>query len=145
MRNIETTTTIAADAQTVWQILTDFERYPQWNPFIKRLEGPAREGEPITAQLSLDGEKVQTFRPKVLRFNAGREFRWLGHLILPGLFDGEHYFRLEPLPNGHTRLVHGEHFRGLLAGLVLRFIGAQTRAGFERMNGALKERAEAVR
>lgn len=56
--------------------------------------------------------------------------------------DDEHSFRLEPLPQGRTRFVQGEHFRGMLVGL---FAGTleKTRLGFEQMNQALKRRVEA--
>ncbi len=83
------------------------------------------------------------FKPKVLAAEPGRELRWLGRLGLPGIFDGEHSFRLEPLPGGGTRLVQAERFRGLLVGL---FGGTleKTKAGFEQMNRALKQRTEAA-
>jgi hypothetical protein len=29
-----------------------------------------------------------------------RELRWLGHFIVSGIFDGEHYFVLDPRKNG---------------------------------------------
>ena len=80
-----------------------------------------------------------TFRPTVLRAEPERELRWLGRLLLPRIFDGEHYFVIEDHEGG-TRLVHGERFHGVL----LWFIDAnQFRADFERMNAALKARVEA--
>jgi hypothetical protein len=35
-----------------------------------------------------------TFRPTVLNAETNRELRWLGHLLAPGLFDGEHSFTI---------------------------------------------------
>ena len=46
---------------------------------------------------------------------------------MPGLFDGEHYFQLEPLADGRTRFVQGEHFSGLLCGLIMKMVGAETK------------------
>ena len=34
-----TMTEIEAPAERVWHILTDFARYPEWNPFIRCIEG----------------------------------------------------------------------------------------------------------
>ena len=66
----------------------------------------------------------------------------MGHLGVPGLFDGEHRFRIEPSGADRVRFVQEERFTGLLAPLVMRFIERGTRRGFETMNQALKARAE---
>jgi len=81
-------------------------------------------------------------RPTLLAAAPSQELRWLGQLGVPGLFDGEHRFRIEPLGTNRVRFVQEERFTGLLAPLVLRFIESGTRRGFEAMNQALKVRAE---
>ena len=83
-----------------------------------------------------------TFRPVVLTVTPRRELRWRGRLLMPGLFDGEHAFRLELLSTAGCRLHHTEHFSGLLVGLMGGSLLDATREGFEAMNGALKRRAE---
>ena len=82
------------------------------------------------------------FKPRVEGHESRQEFRWLGRLILPGVFDGEHAFLIESLAEGRVRFIQRERFRGILASLLLKGIEAQTLAGFEAMNRALKERAE---
>jgi hypothetical protein len=81
------------------------------------------------------------FRPTVLALRPERELRWLGRLFIPGLFDGEHYFLLEPMGEGRTRLTHGEKFSGLLVGFLSGALSG-TEAGFKAMNTALKQKAE---
>ena len=81
-------------------------------------------------------------RPTVQAATPSQELRWLGHLGIPGLFDGEHRFRIEALGTDRARFVQEERFSGLLAPLVFRFIERGTRQGFEAMNQALKARAE---
>jgi hypothetical protein len=81
-------------------------------------------------------------RPEVLAAAPSQELRWVGHTGVPGLFDGEHRFRIEPLAADRVRFVQEERFSGVLAPLVLRFIERSTRQGFEGMNLALKARAE---
>ena len=83
-----------------------------------------------------------TFRPTVLVAEERKEFRWRGRLIVPGLFDGEHYFRIEPLGPARTALTHGEDFSGLLAGTLRSRIREPVREAFTAMNRALKERVE---
>jgi hypothetical protein len=83
-----------------------------------------------------------TFRPIILALQPEAELRWLGRLMLPGIFDGEHQFQLEPIGEARTRLIHRETFSGLLVPLLWRKLDTQTRQGFEAMNRALKQRAE---
>jgi hypothetical protein len=72
-----------------------------------------------------------------------RYFDWLGSLFIKGLFDGHHYFEIEELAPGQVKLSHGEHFSGLLGTTILKKIAEETRNNFIRMNGAIKQQAEA--
>lgn len=139
MRELRTEIQIDASPERVWEALTGSGDWGAWNPFVTRVVGDFREGARLENTLVLEGSKPMTVKPKVLRAEAGRELRWLGRLFIPGLFDGEHYFQLEPAGAG-TRFVHGEIFRGLLIG-VLDF--AKTEAGFRALNEGLKRKAEA--
>ena len=135
---------IDAPAERVWKLLTDFDSYPQWNPFIRNIIGQPAPGERLEVRLAPPGGRAMTFRPKVLTAEPQRELRWLGHLLAPGLFDGEHSFSIEALHENRIRFVQREAFKGLLVPLFARGLEANTRRGFEQMNGALKERAESA-
>jgi hypothetical protein len=139
---IRTELEIAAPVREVWGILTDFARYQEWNPFITEIVSDRIEGHPLRVHLSLPEGRDYQMRPRLVRFEEDRELRWRGHLLMPGLFDGEHFFRLEPVGPERTRFIQGENFEGIL----VRFSGRTiTRAarGFVYMNEALKRRAEA--
>jgi len=82
------------------------------------------------------------FLPTLLAVSPKREFRWKGKLVVPGLFDGEHYFKLETTPNGGVLLHQGETFTGLLVPLFRKSLDGATRQGFVAMNEALKREAE---
>ena len=137
-----TMTEIEAPAERVWQILTDFARYPDWNPFIRRIHGePLRRAE-LDVLIQPDGAKPVRFRPRIVTFRPPKELRWLGRLPLPGLFDGEHRFVVERLGQSRSRLIHEERFRGLLVPFLRRNLEGPVRRGFEAMNLALKQLAE---
>jgi hypothetical protein len=142
VKSIETSIEIDAPAARVWEVFSDFERYPDWNPFVASLEGRVEVGERIEARLTPPGGKGMTFKPEVVAYDAEREFRWLGRLLVPGLFDGEHQFLLEPIEGAGTRFIQRESFRGILVPLILKMVGDSTRRGFEAMNAALKLRVE---
>jgi hypothetical protein len=137
---VETSIEIAATPDQVWEVLTNFDAYPEWNPFIKEISGTPEVGETLSVRvepLHADATPM-TFTPKVLVADASREFRWIGRLIIPGIMDGEHYFVLEATADG-TRLIHGEKFRGILDYFIDMSVMNQS---FNAMNEALKARAE---
>lgn len=141
MLNIETRITINAPAERVYSTLTKVSDYSNWNPFIIDSSGQVEKGRRIR-NVMRNGDSTMTFKPKILVAEAPHRFEWLGSLWVRGLFDGHHYFRVEPAHHGGVVLVHGEHFSGLLARYVVRKIGAQTRENFESMNQALKAKVE---
>jgi hypothetical protein len=142
MKQLHTEIEIDASAKRVWELLTDFASYPEWNPFIRSIGGQPAPGERLRARLEPPGGRAMTFKPKVLTAEPNRELRWIGHLLVPGLFDGEHSFTIQPLEDDRVRFVQREAFRGLLVPLFARSLESNTRRGFEEMNRALKGRAE---
>ncbi len=144
MKELRSEIEIQASAERVWQLLTDFPSFPQWNPFIRKATGNIRVGERLEVNIQPSGASGMTFRPTVLKAEPNRELRWLGHLLISGLFDGEHIFTIEPLGEGRVRFTQREVFTGLLVPLFARGLDTDTRRGFEEMNQALKARAEQV-
>ena len=139
MRTIEHAVDIQAPAAAVWHILTDTDKYEDWNPFMPRLSGRLARGERLTLTVR-PGKRTMTFRPTVLAFQDGTLIRWRGRLGMTGLFDGEHELRLEPIPDGGTRFVQRETFTGLLVPMMPRVLD-DTATGFAAMNTALRDRA----
>ncbi len=142
MKEIVTEVEIAASASKVWSILTDLDRFSEWNPFISEAAGVVKEGAGLKVHISPPGGKPMTFKPRVTRVVPEREFRWLGRLLIPGLFDGEHIFEIKPLGENRSGLVQREEFRGLLVPLLWRSLNTSTRQGFNEMNAALRLKAE---
>ncbi len=141
-KQIESEIEINASPERVWKVLTDFEEHPSWNPFIKELRGKTIEGERLRVFIQPQGGKGMVFKPTVLKSEENRELRWLGRLLLPGLFDGEHYFRIEDIGNDRVRFIQGENFSGILVRLFANSLDDGTLKGFQQMNEALKQRAE---
>ena len=126
----------------MWSVLTDFRKYPNWNPFIREASGEVKAGARLEVRLHPPDGRPMTIRPTVREASPGRELRWLGHLGLPGLFDGEHVLQLEPAGAGQTRLRQSEEFRGMLVHLLPNSIFEKTQRGFEEMNRALRATVE---
>jgi hypothetical protein len=142
MKELRSEIEINAPPERVWVLLADFGSFPEWNPFIREAEGQLEEGVRLRVFLQPSGGRGMTFRPTVLTAEPQRELRWLGHLGVPGVFDGEHIFTIEPLDGGRVRFVQREVFTGVLVPLFARSLDRDTLRGFQEMNQALKERAE---
>lgn len=141
-KEIKTEILINVTSERVWAILTDFDNYPNWNPFIKSIKGQVIVGNKLTVRLEPPETNGMTFKPKVLTFETNKELRWLGHLLFAGLFDGEHKFELIDNRNGTTTFRQSEKFKGILVPLFKKQLDYNTKKGFEEMNKKLKELAE---
>ena len=133
---------IEAGAQRVWEILTDFAAYTQWNPMIRRASGELRVGARLEVRFEPEGSKGSTYRPKLLVVDPGRELRWLGWPRFPKFLDTDHYWIIEERPDATVRLEHGAAVFGLCTPVVGNRLLRKFRGPFAEMNQALKLRAE---
>ena len=141
MKKIETSILIDATAEDVWQVLSEFEAYSIWSPTIKQFERQPVVGERCKVLLEQpNGFKIK-MNPRFLSIEQNRELRWKGNLFFPGIFDGEHYFRLEQVGIMQVRFVQGELFSGLLVPFLGKLL-IETRKGFDLFNRAIKTRVE---
>lgn len=129
---------INATPATIWKVLTDTDKYSEWNPFIKKIKGDFVEGTKISAVIG-----DMKFKPMLLTVNKEQELKWVGKLLVKGLFDGEHRFQIVENDNGSCTFVQSERFSGLLVGPFKKKLDTETLGGFQAMNEALKKRCEA--
>jgi hypothetical protein len=141
MKRLHTEVLIDASPADVWAVLTDFARYPVWNPFVVNAVGQAVRGSALRVTIAPPGARRMTLEPVVTELAPEQVLEWWGHLGVRGIFDGRHRFELHPVAGG-TRLVQSEVFTGVLVPFVARSLDRGTAAGFAAMNSALKARAE---
>jgi len=138
---LRTEVEIAAPLAHVYRILTDFDRYETWNPFLTALSGRLVVGEKLKVEMSLPEGKIYLLEPQVTQVTENHELRWCGHFLFPALLEAEHFFQLSERGPQLTRVVQGQNFSGFL----LRFAGnalTLSARGCVYMNQALKKRAE---
>lgn len=123
-------------------MLVDLSAFAQWNPFITSAEGELAVGARLTLRMQPVGGAAMTLRPLVVEVADGHRLRWRGRLVMPGLFDAEHLFVVEPLGAERSRLVQQEQFSGLLVPFFQRSLDRGTLPAFHAMNQALQTRAE---
>jgi hypothetical protein len=142
---IRSETTIEGTPDEVWGVLSDFASYPEWNPGMAQVLGEANVGTRLHIRFQLNGGRVMTMKPTVLVAEPGRELRWLGRLLLPGIFDGEHRFEIHEAEPGRVRFVQGERFKGLLVPFLRKLIEVDTATTFTKVNAALAARVIELR
>jgi hypothetical protein len=137
---ITTHLTVNASVEDLWGTLTDLGGYRTWNPFITAAGGTIRVGERLDLTIAPPGGRAMRFKPWVTAVEQHHYIEWLGHLALPGIFDGRHSFTLTPMAGDRTLIQQSETFTGVLIPLTGSML-TRTRAGFVAMNEALAQRA----
>ncbi len=142
MKAIETHIIVDCTPEKIWDILTNFEKYESWNPFMTKVEGDAKLGAKIKVQIRTMRGKQRIYHPIITRFEINKELRWKGKSFLPGIFDGERIFLINKTADNKVAFFHKELFSGLGVKLVGNKLDENLGEGFEKMNLALKKRAE---
>jgi hypothetical protein len=139
MKAYHTSIKIAKPINLVWNVLTDFEAYPDWNPLVGELTGDIEEGGIIkTFIIPLN----KAYYPKILSFKKEKEIIWMGAQGSKYLLAGKHYYKLQSIHKNSTELLHGEYFTGILSYFLPKSLLRKMENAFIRHNEVLKKRLE---
>lgn len=142
MKEISTSIEIKSNPETVWKVLTDFQLYGYWNPFIIRIAGSPVKGEKIEIELRTAAQKMRIYRPVITMVSPPEELRWRGKALLPLILDGEHIFTIQKNNHHNTIFTQKEIFKGVGTYLGSARMFSNIRDSFQMMNSSLKLRAE---
>jgi hypothetical protein len=141
MRELRTEIEISAPLTKVWSILTDFDKWKDWNP-ISQASGVASLGSKLSVTMSGDnGKDGMTYTPMVTELEEPKSFRWRGKMMAGFLFTNDKVFELEEIGSG-TRLIHSEEFSGILVLMFWSKLNKGVPPMLKSMNDALKTLAE---
>ncbi len=142
MREIRTEIEIAASPLKVWDILTDLDKWKEWNPIVNQASGNPTLGSKISITMSgKDGKDANNYTPLIIKFEESKSFHWRAEMMASFLFTNERIIELEETDLG-TRLIQIETFSGLLVSLFWGKMEKHVPAMLKSMNEALKELAE---
>ena len=141
MKEFKTSIEIAASPATVWAVLVDTARWPQWDPFTEKIEGTPALGAKMKAFSKLSPGRG--FGAKVTTFVPNETMVWSGGMPL-GLFKGERTYTLAAGQGGTTTFTMREAFSGPMLALIGKSIPDMTEA-FESFARGLKAQAELAR
>ena len=138
MRHYETSTTIDAPAERVWEILSDTGTWADWDSGVVEVEGEAALGARIKIRSELNPKRA--YPVKVTELEPNRRMAWLGGAPL-GLFKGVRTYTLTPEGEGRTGFHMREEFSGPLLPLIWRTMPDMSDS-FRQFASGLKARAE---
>jgi hypothetical protein len=134
---------INASPQRVWETLTSFDRYPEWNPQIPAIRGQLEVGETIRLRLTLPGRPALEVSAKVEQLDPNALLTWRGHVLAPWFFEGYRRFEIRSLGERGVMFTHVEDIHGILGPVFSLLMGPPQRRSHEALNQALRARAEA--
>jgi hypothetical protein len=133
---------IGACADTVWEVLTDFEQYPERNPSLPSISGELRPGSTVSLTLAMPGRPSSKLKARLGDVEAGRRLTWHGNVGADWLFAGTREFLIDAQTDGTVRFTHVEDVRGVLFPLFRAIMGGANQRHHDALNAALTERAQ---
>ena len=132
---------IEAPIERAWDILTDFERYGEWNPFTPSVATDFEIGSRVDLYVRMGPwrlkqvERIEVVEPPhVIAWGTT-----MGHRFLISALREQ---RLEAIGEGRCRYRTSDDFAGLLIPLVMLLFGGFVRRGLNDVARGLKARAE---
>jgi hypothetical protein len=134
---------VNASPDKVWRAVVDFENYKKWNSQLSYLGGEIKPNGILHLKLAAEGAEPYEFKPVISYWDDRQRFAWLAKTGINRVFDGEHFFELQDLGDGKTRLTNREEYRGVLS-FVFKQLPMMKNApkGFRKMNVELKNYIE---
>src|SRR5215212_11460324 len=105
---------IEASAEAVWDVLTDFGSYSEWNPSLPSINGELRAGSTVSLTLGMPGRPSPKVKATLGEVSPARRLTWHGNAGADWLFAGDREFLIGQQPDGTVRFTHIEDIHGAL-------------------------------
>jgi hypothetical protein len=138
----QTTFPIEASSEVVWSVLTDFERYPEWNPSLPSISGHLRVGSTVSLMLGMPGRPSAKVKADITEVVPRQRLTWHGNVGGDWLFAGDRVFAIEEQDDQTVHFTHVEDIQGVLFPLFRLVMGSAIQRSHDGFNTALKQRAE---
>ena len=140
MKRIRTVHELPFSPLEVWSVLTDFERYSEWNPLNIWAQGEARRGGRVRMKIVDAGSTSARLLSQAVTLTVvepPHRLEWVGRI--PLLFRGRHFFELTDCAGG-TRLLQGEDLSGVIPAFFSDDRLKRQAAAYDATNAALEDR-----
>ncbi|MEP3196293.1 MAG: SRPBCC domain-containing protein [Lentilitoribacter sp.] len=143
LMEIESEIEIAAPLDKVWQVVTDIEKWSDFNSVINASTGIVSLGSAHTVTMRGEnpGEVGPQYASKIISFDEGKSYRWRAVMGAGIIFTNDKVFELQATDDG-TLLKHTEVFNGMMLPLMKGFMQEGVPPILDEMNQAFKAEAE---
>jgi hypothetical protein len=136
---------IEAPASVVWQVLTDLDRYSEWNSFCPGIRSTLRIGDPVVMTVKApNSDQLSTAIEHLIEFEPEQLLSWEARVGKNGAVVARRDQYIESLAPARSAYFTTDVFFGLGADALMRDIGAWAKAGFDDVARGLKKQAEAI-
>lgn len=133
---------IDAPVGFVWDVLTEVERYVEWNPFTPQAQTDFEIGSPAHLLVRMGPTKVR-ITETVSAFEEPRLIAWRRAFGTRWLLVAVREQHLEPVDEWSCHYHNTDRLNGVLAPMVFLCFGGYMRRGFTRVGECLRRYAEA--
>ncbi len=142
-RAVEHRIGVQAPAEIVWEVVSEFETWHQWNPLYRKAQGQMKIGTVLTLEQHLPGVPATVITPIVQDWVPYEQLHWRS-TRLGGFVTAIRYLEIENRGEVNSTFSNGELFMGLLLRFVSRDERRKLKAAYAQMGEAVRDRAEAL-
>lgn len=142
-RAVEHRTGVQAPAEILWEVISDFDAWGDWNPIHPRIEGALRIGTLLNVEVVVGDAPGKVVEAVVQDWVPYEQLHWRTKR-LRGFVTAIRYLEIEKMSDVGSTFSNGELFMGPLVRFVSRDERRRLKAAFTRMGEAVKARAEAL-
>ncbi|HWU78949.1 MAG TPA: SRPBCC domain-containing protein [Caulobacter sp.] len=142
-RAVEHRIGVQAPAEVVWEVVSDFAAWKDWNPLYRKAEGQMKIGTALTLEQHLPGEPPKVIAPMVQDWVPYEQLHWRS-TRLGGFVTAIRYLEIEAMGPNNSTFSNGELFMGLLLRFVSREERRKLKVAFTEMGEAVRDRAEVI-
>ncbi|MFS8977911.1 SRPBCC domain-containing protein [Cupriavidus necator] len=136
---------IEAPASLVWEVLTDVDRYAEWNSFCPGLKTSGRLGDLVCMQVRIPGtDQTIPVNEYLVAYEPERLLSWEQRPTDANKDAARRDQYIETVGPGRCRYFTTDLFLGLNADTIMREHGAWVKQGFDQVARDVKARAEAL-
>ena len=142
LKELKAEVKINSSPETVWSVISDFSRYPDWNPIITQITGELKLGAKLEIHLTTVGGKSRIYYPEITKVESPIEIRWYGKFFFSGIFSGERILTIDKISDNEVNFINREIFSGIGVKFTPKKMENDILSSFESMNNSLKNYIE---